>query len=349
MSGVPVAPVPLSLLTVTYPAEFGLQRVQARSVERFVDPDLLDSVVVVVNSSPALFRRHATELLDAYGALAPRVRVVHRDEVARLPRTTGWRSQQVLKLLAARSLHAERVVVLDSKNHFTNRLRPDHFTTLDGRPRVCLTDYRNHPLRPNVERVLRYVGLPPAAHLPRFSSTVTPAVLVPELVRDLVRDVEARSGRAFAHEFIARDLTEFPLYAAWMTANGLPTEEVYDTSLTRSATVWPRACGAADVDEAFTRADAGVPVVGVHRRALDRMQAPAVAALGAQWGRRGLVDDVGRAAESVLALRAEQRRAAFRQRLGETPLAVRARIRRVLTGSGPPGPPVAATPDPATS
>lgn len=331
MTRLPPTRARLSLVTVTYPLEFPLQRLQARSVERFVSPEDVDEVVVVVNAARTAFRRHAEELRGSYGSLAPRVRVVHRDEVTRVPRTTGWRAQQVLKLAVARSVAAPHLLVLDSKNHFVAPLRPEHFVTAAGEARTALTDYRDHPLRPNVERVLDYVGLDRAEHLPRFSATVTPFVLDTATVRALLDDLEAGAGRAFAREFVARDLTEFPLYAAWSIAHGRSTVGRPGTDLPRSPTVWPRGCDAEAVRAAFDRLDAGSsPVFGVHRRALQVMDEQAVAALVEQWVRRGVFDSAGSARVWLAEFRSSHASAARRRTLTEAPLAALGRARRVL-------------------
>jgi len=259
------------------------------------------------------------------------VRVLHRREVATLPRTTGWRSQQVLKLSVARLVSTARYVVLDAKNHFVAPLTAAFLETPDGRPRTFVNDYTNHPLRPNFERVLRYVGLEPGDHLRSFGPTTTPFTLITEVVRALVRDVEARAGCAFPREFVRQDLTEFILYSSWLVASGTPLPQAYALDQPRCPTVWPRSADAAGVERAVEESDGrDAPLFAVHRRALAVLDAPTSGMLADFWVERGLFPSAADALRFVTEFQAGHDRTLRRQRLREAPYSVLARARRSL-------------------
>jgi len=318
-----------TFVTVTHPAEFDLLRLQARSMARFLDPRTVRGVLVVLNASSAAARRRLEVLLPAYGPLTDRVRVVAREEVARVRGSTGWRGQQVLKLLTCALVETDHYVLLDSKNHFVAEPSRDHFVGPDGRARLRTASYVAHPLRCNVERVLRYVGLDPADHLAEFSSTVTPFVVNTALVRELVKDVERCSGRPFDREFLAADLTEFPLYTAWLLARGIGWEDAHRLDGARSPAVWPRGRTLQGVRHEIAEVERlDAPVFAVHRRALAGLPDPAVDELAGFWTERGLFDSADAARNWIRDTSRRARRDLRREKVLGAPVAAVGRWRR---------------------
>ena len=321
----------LTFVTVVYETELMLLHLQARSLAAFVPDDLVHEVVVIDNTARGMPADARRALGAEYGRVADRLRVLRPDDVRRVPATTGWRSQQVLKLCVADLVSSERYVVLDAKNHFVAPLEPGHFQAPDGRPRGTAYGYAEHPLRPSLERVLRYLGLDPADHLHRFTATVTPFVLDTGTVRSVVRGVESRSGRDFADEFVAQELTEFFLYAGWIVARGDSLDEVYDLGQPSSPTVWPRSADEAGVAAAVRAAqERRAPVFAVHRRALAALDAPSAAALAAFWAGRGLFGSPQAAEAFVADFQREHARLSRQQRLRELPRRLRTLVRRLL-------------------
>ncbi len=88
-----------SLVTVTYKDELGFTRMQARSIARYVPRDFLAEILVVANIPPAMPEGWQASLMCAYGSSADLVRFVPAAAIAEIPdKTSGWFSQQVLKL-----------------------------------------------------------------------------------------------------------------------------------------------------------------------------------------------------------------------------------------------------------
>lgn len=335
----------LSFVSVVFEAELALLELQARSMARFVPADLAREIVLIDNTARGLPAAARTRLLEQYGHLAPAVRVLRPDDIARVPGAIGWRTQQVLKLAVAEQLSGDLYVVLDAKNHFVDVLEAADLVGPDGRPRANAYGYRTHPLRPNLEHVLTYLGLDPAPHVDRFTATVTPFVLDTGLVREMIRDVEARAGRPFAQEFVARELTEFFLYAGWILRSGRRLEDVYSLDLERCPTVWPKAATRAGVEEAVaTVVERDAPLFAVHRRALATLDPDAVGALAAFWAERGLFPTADAARAFVAEFQRTYRRTARVQRLRELPYRLRSvprKVRRVVArrlGRGAAGP-----------
>ncbi len=281
----------LTWVTPVFEAEVPLLQLQARSLARHLPAADAADVVVLDNTVRGLRAADRAALLAAYGPHAAHVRVLRPADVCALPRTSGWRRQQALKLAVAQSVRTPHYVVLDAKNHLVARPAPGAFVTPDGRARVRGYGYRTHPLRPAFTHVLAHLGIDPEAHLDRFASTVTPFVLDTEVVRALVRDVEESAGLPFAHAFVADDLTEFFLYAGWVVRRDGTLDHVMELTDEPSATIWPRGATADGVRETLaTVASQGLPLLGVHRNAVPRLDVPARQVLAGFWADRGLVD-----------------------------------------------------------
>lgn len=327
----------LAVVSVVFEAEVGLQRLQARSMARFVPPDLVTEIIVIDNSAAGLTTTDADRLRREYGPHQDQVRILRPSEICRVPGATGWRSQQVLKLQVAEQIAARRYVVLDAKNHFVAPLERSFVEAPDGRARVNVYAYETHPLRPSLEHVLRYLGLDPREHVGRFTATVTPFVLDVDLVRALIADVERRSGRPFAQEFVAKELTEFFLYTAWVLATGRSLEEVFDVHQVFCPVVWPKRADIDGVEAAVRRSqEEGAPVFTVHRRALAHLAPAAVTRLAKFWWGRGLFSDVEEAEEFVADFRRDFDREERAQRRRELPTRIAAvprKVRRRVVGA----------------
>ena len=203
---------PSAFVSVVFESEAPLLILQARSMASFLPSTLVNEIVVIDNSVRGLPADVRRDLLRSYGHHSRLVRIVRPTDIRSLPRTTGWRNQQILKLCIAEQLCSERYVVLDAKNHFVRRIQPDFLQACDGRPKVMVHSYESHPLRGELERVLNYLGLDPTEHINRFTATITPFVLNTSLVREMIADIENRTGNRFEEEFVSNDLTEFFLY-----------------------------------------------------------------------------------------------------------------------------------------
>jgi hypothetical protein len=291
-------------------------------------------IVVIDNSRRGMPEALRAELLESYGPLRAAVTILRPADIGRIPGATGWRSQQVLKLLVARRLTTSRYVVLDAKNHFVAPLPDDLFVAADGRMRARVYGYEEHPLRRDLEHVLTYLGLDPAEHVGHFTATVTPFVLDVAGVVAMISDLEARSGRSFAREFIGRDLTEFFLVAGWLVARGQAIEDVYEPGLDVGPTLWPKAARTPEGVAGVLReaAESGRPMFAVHRLALLRLDDASARPLAEFWAERELFDSVPAAAAFLAAARAGlerelklQKRRDLPHRVVAAPRAVRRR------------------------
>lgn len=286
---------PPTFVTVVFDPEVALLDIQARSMDRWLDPTAVDRIVILDNCSRPLSSRRIAGLERSYGSVSDRVEVIRTRELIDAPHLHGWRTQQAAKLIVARHIDSPQYVVFDAKNHFIAPTHATSFVSSTGRPHGLSHSYVDHPLRESLERTLRYLGASEPTivqAIQRFPPTGTPFVFETELVRRMMADIESTAKVPFAEEFESNDLLEFFLYSGWMAERGPGLEEATDGVEVESPTVWPSAANEAGVARAIGKAMSSKSVVfGVHRRALHRADPSTQAAIARFWVDRGLFPD----------------------------------------------------------
>ena len=297
-------------------------RLQLRSMARYLNPEHVSELVVINNDVTPLDRRRARSLHGAAGMHAERLRLVERSDLPKLPPTTGWRSQQILKLEIARAVETAHYVVLDAKNHLVRASRLDDLLGSDGRARGGSHTYETHPLRDYLVKTLDLLDLPHEPHLRDFPTTATPFVLDTSVTRDLLDNFRMPGERTFAGSFERSGVTEFFLYSGWIHKRGLQYSNLYDGVPIQCPIVWP----ASRHRESVARACAEVslldaPYFAAHRKALGRMPLSAQDVLAQFWWRRGLFDSTLQARRFLAA-----------QRLAYLPMTIRRKWRERNAG-----------------
>jgi len=309
-----------AFVSVVFEAECPLLWLQARSMAAYLPDDLVAEVIVIDNSRRPMPARFTQQLLDAYGPLSERVRVLRPRDICALPRTAGYRSQQILKLCVADQISSPRYVVLDAKNHFVAPVERDLFEAPDGRARISTTSYGSHALRPQLEHVFQYLGLDATPYLESFATTVPPFVLDKDVVRSLIDGIERRSGRTFPEEFVAHRLTEFFLYAGWIVASAGSLDDNYELQQQRRPYIWLSTANREGVERAIRAAtDAGAAVFAVHRLALARLDGDSAHALAKFWASRRLFSSPANAERFVCGYRTFHRHVVRRERWRQLP------------------------------
>jgi hypothetical protein len=294
----------MTIVTVVFEPELPLLRLQARSFARFLDIEVPTKIIVIDNSAKGIGSASWSRVLKEYGSFAPLVELVRAESISGMPPATGWNSQQVLKLAVARRVESDRYLTLDAKNHLIRPTGLADFEAADGRPFGNFHSYAAHPLKPSFERVLSYVGLDPSDSIDRFTATATPFVLYTGFTRQLIDDIEQRSGSTFAEEFIRAKMTEYFLYSAWLIAHGHRLEELYDPAGIQCPAVWPKGANLAGVERALAAvAEHDPAVISVHRTALARMDGAARSRLRDFWLQRKLFDSRAEVTRFVLSYR----------------------------------------------
>jgi hypothetical protein len=320
----------LALVTVVFETEVAMLALQARSLDLFFPADAIDSITIIDNSTGGLSARVRGDLATAYGRHSARVAFLRPADLARVPPASGWLVQQVLKLAVADQLTSSHYLVLDAKDHFIRAAAVADFVGSDGLARIPAYSYMTHPLRPQLENVLGYLGIDPTPYLERFSATVTPFTLETAEVRRMMTAIGGRHpGSDFAAEFVEHGLLEFFLYAGWLVLERGSLEEAFDLQDQSSPKVWKGTATLAGVTAAIDAADHdSAAVFSVHRRALPRLPLAALVALADFWTERGLFASRAQALRFCLAFRVQYVVREVRRKLPGRLRALRDRIVR---------------------
>lgn len=313
----------LTFVTVVYEAELSLLHIQARSMDRYLDPSQVSKIYVIDNSTTPLGESDRASVIDAYGHLGDRVRLVTVDELD-IPRAeSGYIRQQLAKLLIARIVEDAWYICLDAKNVFVSSSL-EGFLIQDGRPVISRYSFANHPLKEKLLLSLKYMGVRPKDHLTSFTPTVTPYPIYSAVARDLISAVERRENSSFSHAFTRCGLTEFFLYGAWIIKSGVDVESLYIVG-DRLPSVWPKSVNEGGLDQALVKARAtGAPIFTVHRKAIANLNEANVAKLATFWAEREVFASVDEGIRFV-----EQIRTSAKPSPGATTArAVLVRIRR---------------------
>ncbi len=308
-------------MTVVFEAEVPLLELQARSIERHVQDGVFDEYLVIDNTRHGLSPRARQRIRAELGR--------HGDLLAFTSRSvlgagadlasSGWRSQQCLKLMVARQLTTDHYVALDAKNHFIEpTTRADFFDSATGRPHGGIHSFERHPLRPQLEHVAAAFGLDPAVAVQRFTATAPPVVLDRRVVNAIVADVGGGDPDRFPIEFEASGYTEFFLYSAWQIARGATPDDLVSGRALVSPTVWAGASGPSDVRAVLEQADASdTTTLAIHRRALARLSPESVRDVAAFWTSHGLFPSSADAARFIRRFRMVYLRAMSVKRVRE--------------------------------
>lgn len=114
----------IDFITVVYRPEICYLEIQARSIELYVDQNLINNIIIVVNDSDDV-----PELIDLnwYGKNKHKVKIIPYSSYGYnfTNRVSGWDNQQLCKILAASKSTQEWSVVLDAKTNFVNPCNRD--------------------------------------------------------------------------------------------------------------------------------------------------------------------------------------------------------------------------------
>lgn len=247
-------------------------RMQARSMDRYVSPDIVEEIVVIENTPPELPDGWRERVAPEFGQFQNLVRFVRSREVADIPvDVSGWYSQQILKLKIAPLVRSRFYLVLDAKNVFVFPFGREH-VDVTGKPRFRLKDFSEHPARHYLDSAAEYYGLSPIRHsLPM----VTPFFVPREIALELVAYVEAKEQRPFEQVFPTLNTGEFLMIGAHVLSPGRRFEDIYDLSGHTYPVIWTElARDEAKVAEIISRIESGrLSVFAIHRNAFVQMSA----------------------------------------------------------------------------
>ena len=224
-----------TLVTVAHLTDFPLLKLQARSLNHYLDRRFVKDIIVVDNTTNGMLP--PDQLLSQYGRLP--VRIIRATDIAIIqPGTYGWFTQQIHKLLVAKYVTTERYIILDAKTHLVDPLDHTMFDAPDGRIRAGRYRYGHHTLRRYLLRCCEYLHVDPARVMECMLATTPPFTMKAAVVRALIAAVEKREKCPFAQAFLKRGLTEFFLYGTYIVSTGHELEDYYKFDNWMGTTLW---------------------------------------------------------------------------------------------------------------
>jgi len=131
----------IDILTVVFQQELYYLKIQARSIELYIDSDKIGKIFVVVNDESSI-----CDLVDKtwWGKNQNKVVVIDRKDLG-IPHTLpGWESQQYHKLACAAQAESSWSMCLDAKTWFVQTVEFDKI--FDSQGRVCFSPFPTIPV-----------------------------------------------------------------------------------------------------------------------------------------------------------------------------------------------------------
>ena len=195
----------IDICTVVFDAELDVLKLQARSIELYCKDIGLKNIFVMVNDASPVDPAW-------YGTFADCVRVVPRSDFDCEWSDNGWVSQQVLKLLGSAMSNNAWCMIVDAKTLFVRPVKLEEII-VDGRAATgSMPIYTVFDASKNITNQLFGIDL-----LEQLGPGGVPFFVEPSLTRELIAEVEHRTGQGFSDYFQQQGmLTEFILYSGYV-------------------------------------------------------------------------------------------------------------------------------------
>jgi len=289
----PMTDTAITLVTVVFAGETNLLRLQARSIQRFADPNLISDIIIVLNEpySRIIRRIIRDHILPEYGDLRGRVRLIAAAGLIGRNKSS-WRSQQALKLAVAKHVKTAFYVCLDAKNHYIRPLKVDDVFDDAKRPKFYLT--RVTPdMAEKRSASLAVFGLTDGGEADRHLPYVTPFPMPTTLVTDMLAHIKHHNGYRIIDLFKDRDVIEFQLLDAWLRQTRIAYDAVYALQAIDkiSLTFWRASpvTGNGFLDMSSVIDAPHILMLGLHRRLFGHMPRSFKNWIASVWLDRGLV------------------------------------------------------------
>ena len=209
----------LEIITVVFAQELPLLKIQAHSIQQYIND--VERITIVINDNT-----NVASMIDTqwWGKWHDKVRIVTRDKWKYSSRLTGWEEQQLLKLLAASEAIAPWSMVLDAKTWFKQMFDSNGFFDEQGRPKTGAI--RVFPVFESSQKFIE-----------KYYNMTMPDVLGPagvpfmfhsETVRGLVNGIDDFIEFFQTNVKYPNLITEFHLYSGYVIAQFGSYEALYN-------------------------------------------------------------------------------------------------------------------------
>lgn len=127
----------IDLISIVFDEELPYLQTQARTIDRYITPDDVNAIVVVVNDVDSVADRIDTAW---WGQHQEKVEIKCYSRWNYTSRINGWENQQLCKLLAASESTATWSMILDAKTWFVQQFNSVEFFDEQHRPKTGLID-----------------------------------------------------------------------------------------------------------------------------------------------------------------------------------------------------------------
>jgi hypothetical protein len=200
----------IDLITVVFEKEIPLIEIQARSIELYVDTDIIKNIYVVVNDEDSIVDQINPEW---WGINSNKVKIIPRSKFDVDANVKGWYSQQLYKLLAAESAESCWSMCLDAKTWFVQKLQWDKL--FDESNRVKFKSFPVIPVFKSAQEFLeKYYNI-------SMSEVIGPGgvpfMFHSETVKSMINETDGSFLKFFFdHVHPPSAITEFMLYSAYV-------------------------------------------------------------------------------------------------------------------------------------
>lgn len=234
----------IDLAIVYYEKEIDLLALLAKSIELYCDPNIIEKVYFINNSTYEIGGESKFNelIMPLFEKFKENVQVINASKfgINHLNAADSYIAQQALKLFFSEVTNKEYYLVLDAKNHFIKQVKYEHLFGASGKPRSHFQVHGGY-LGTCLEQSCKYLDVDLDVSKPVLP-TVTPYMMITSLVKELLSLINKKYKKNIYNAIKENNkITEFLLYCAFIYSKG-GFENWYDIGEKPYATLftkWP--------------------------------------------------------------------------------------------------------------
>lgn len=263
----------MNFVTVVFEKELNFLEIQGHSIDLYISPDDVDSILVIVND-------HGQYHIDKkwWGRHQDRVVVVNYKDLGItsvwMQFRDGWNRQQIAKLKGAQYLEGQSVI-LDAKTWFCQTLRKQRFFDITGKYINSHDIQIPEVFRPGAKFISNFFGAPYSGMM--RSPSGVPFVMEKTVIDSMESFIKKNTGTDLVSFFEKVDfdhqVTEFVMYSSFldllMTQSSMPPVIYNDRDHGYQSANLARGYSEHDAEEFFDRIlQSNTLTVSIHRDAI---------------------------------------------------------------------------------
>jgi hypothetical protein len=293
----------LDIVTVACLRDLNALKMQAKSISLYFKAEDIGKILIIANgpNSQAFKEIVTAQVVGSYGCLSSRVQVVDGEELYKLgTQQSGWTSQQLFKLLAAKLVSADHYLVIDSKNHFVNAVSGTDFIDADGRMRMT-SQSNAHSLSDLFRNSYKYFSLDPERWINDALPQTTPFMINTADALEMMSLVEVIEQKPFGHFFFStywneKRVSEFFLISAYTVLKYAGFDKIYHFVPPISEIIFGDKANAHLIDLSLRRIRSGeTKLWALHHLAKAHLGPEVRGTIGQLWLERGLIAEAAQA------------------------------------------------------